>query len=111
VRRNAVTADWIGAGIRLNAVAPGLIETPLIAEGRSDATMAPLLDMFPLPIGRGGRAEEIAALIAFLLSADASFFCGAVVFADGGTDALLRADDFPAPWDLDMRSATRALRQ
>ena len=73
--------------------------------------MAPLLDMFPLPIGRAGRADEIAALIEFLLGPDASFFCGSVVFADGGTDALLRAEDIPAPWDLDLRGASEAFQQ
>jgi NAD(P)-dependent dehydrogenase (short-subunit alcohol dehydrogenase family) len=97
VRRRAVTDDWIGAGIRLNAVAPGMIDTAMTAEGRADPTMAPLLDMFPIPLGRPGRPEEIAALIAFLLGPEARFFCGSIVFADGGTDALLRADDWPAP--------------
>jgi NAD(P)-dependent dehydrogenase (short-subunit alcohol dehydrogenase family) len=97
VRHRAVTTEWIGAGIRLNAVAPGMIDTPLVAEGRADPTLGPLLDLFPIPIGRPGRPEEIAALIAFLLGPDATFFCGSVVFADGGTDALLRPDDWPAP--------------
>ena len=110
VRRNAVTPAWIGAGIRLNAVAPGLIETAMIAEGRADPAVAPMLDLFPLPIGRGGRPEEIAAVIDFLLGDDASLLCGAVVFADGGTDALLRTDDLPSPWNIDVRAAARALR-
>jgi NAD(P)-dependent dehydrogenase (short-subunit alcohol dehydrogenase family) len=110
VRRNAVRKDWIGSDIRLNAVAPGLIETPMIAEGRADPAVAPMLDLFPLPNGRGGRPDEIAAVIEFLLGEDASLVCGAVLFADGGTDALLRGDDQPAPWEIDMRSAARALR-
>jgi NAD(P)-dependent dehydrogenase (short-subunit alcohol dehydrogenase family) len=100
VRRQAVSDGWIGAGIRLNAVAPGMIDTAMVAEGRADPTMAPLLDMFPIPLGRPGRPEEIAALIDFLLGPEAGFFCGSVVFADGGTDALLRTDDWPAPWEL-----------
>ena len=54
-------------------------------------------DVFPVPIGRPGRPEEIASLLAYLLSPDAGFFCGSVVFADGGTDAAVRADDFPTP--------------
>jgi NAD(P)-dependent dehydrogenase (short-subunit alcohol dehydrogenase family) len=104
VRRHAVTDAWIGSGVRLNAVAPGMIETPMIAEGRADPEVAPMLDLFPLPIGRTGRATEIAALLAFLLSPAASFFCGSIVFADGGTDALLRADDWPSCWEPDARS-------
>jgi NAD(P)-dependent dehydrogenase (short-subunit alcohol dehydrogenase family) len=101
VRARAVSADWIGGGIRLNAVAPGLIETALIAEGRADATVGPLLDLFPIPAGRSGQPDEVAALIAFLLGPESSLLCGSIVFADGGTDALLRANDWPAPWEPD----------
>lgn len=102
VRRNAVTDAWAGAGIRLNAVAPGMIETAMVAEGRADPMVGPLMDGFPLPVGRSGRPEEIAKLVTYLLGPDAGFFCGSVVFCDGGTDALLRADAWPAPWDLNV---------
>lgn len=97
VRRNAPTRDWIGAGVRLNAIAPGLIETALAAEARQDPDIARQLDAFPIPLGRPGRAEEVAALIAFLLGAEAGFMCGSVIWLDGGTDALLRPDDWPTP--------------
>jgi NAD(P)-dependent dehydrogenase (short-subunit alcohol dehydrogenase family) len=100
VRRQATGPDWAGAGLRLNAIAPGMIETPMITEMRSDPVVGPLLDMFPLPVGRTGRAEEIAALIEFLIGPDSSFFCGSVIFCDGGTDALLRPADWPKAWDI-----------
>jgi NAD(P)-dependent dehydrogenase (short-subunit alcohol dehydrogenase family) len=95
VRRQAVTDDWIGAGIRLNAVAPGLIATPMTA-GTEDFIMG-LGDLYPIPIARAGLAGEVAALLAYLLSPDAGFFCGSVITMDGGTDAALRADHWPAP--------------
>jgi NAD(P)-dependent dehydrogenase (short-subunit alcohol dehydrogenase family) len=98
IRRNATAPEWIGAGVRLNAIAPGLVETALAAEQRNDATIGPLIEMFPLPIGRGGRPEEIAEAIDFLL---ASEFCvGTVLLVDGGTEALLRPDAWPARWDI-----------
>src|SRR4051794_6521841 len=93
VRRHAPQADWIGAGIRLNAIAPGVIETPMTKNDLEFIFSIP--DVFPVPIGRPGRPEEIAGLLAYLLSPEASFFCGSVVFADGGTDAAVRPDDFP----------------
>jgi NAD(P)-dependent dehydrogenase (short-subunit alcohol dehydrogenase family) len=95
VRAHAPTDAWIGAGIRLNAVAPGVIETPMTANDLDFIFGIP--DVFPVPIGRPGRPEEIAAVLAFLLSPDATFFCGSVVFADGGTDATVRTRDFPTP--------------
>lgn len=97
VRRNAPTRAWVGSGTTLNAVAPGVTDTPMVAEGRRDPVIGPAIDAFPLPIGRMARADEIAALIEFLLGPDARFLVGSVLFADGGTDALLRADDWPAP--------------
>lgn len=105
VRRHAPRKAWIGSGIRLNAIAPGLIDTAMTQELRSDPLIGPALDLFPVPMGRSGRPEEIAAVVSFLLGPDASLFCGAIVFADGGTDAKLRADDWPAPWVVDDPAA------
>jgi NAD(P)-dependent dehydrogenase (short-subunit alcohol dehydrogenase family) len=98
VRRQAPTDAWAGANIRLNAVAPGATQTPLLQEGLDDPLVGPLIEAFSVPIGRRGQPEEIAAVIEFLLGPDARFFCGSVVFCDGGTDAMTRADDIPPPW-------------
>ena len=93
VRRQAVTDGWIGAGIRLNAVAPGLIATPMTAE--TEEMILGLGDIFPIPIARAGTADEVAGLLAYLLGPDAGFFVGSVITMDGGTDATLRAEHWP----------------
>jgi NAD(P)-dependent dehydrogenase (short-subunit alcohol dehydrogenase family) len=96
VRRSA--PSWAKDGIRLNAVAPGLVDTPMSDSVRADAQIGPLIGALPVPLGRGGRPDELAALIVFLLSDAAGFFCGSVLLCDGGTEALLRPDDWPARW-------------
>jgi len=88
-REQGVRSEWAGAGIRLNAVAPGLIATAMTDEVRKDPVFGRFADTYPTALGRPGRPEEIAALITFLLSDDASLLVGSVVFADGGTDAIM----------------------
>jgi NAD(P)-dependent dehydrogenase (short-subunit alcohol dehydrogenase family) len=107
VRRSATGPDWAESGVRLNAIAPGMIDTPMVAEMRSDPTTGPMLDWLPIPLGRPGRPEEIAALVDFLLGPDGSFFCGSVLYCDGGSDALLRTRDWPAAWDISVRELSR----
>jgi len=96
VRRHAPTQEWIGAGITLNAVAPGVVTTAMTEEIMKDPTLGPQFEQFPVPAGRHGQPEELAALVEFLLGPNARFICGSLIFADGGTDALLRSDDWPA---------------
>ncbi len=90
VRRRA--SGWGKAGVRLNAVAPGPVLTPLLQGSLDDPELGPLVDALPIPLDRRADPAEIAAVVAFLLGADASFVHGTVVFADGGTDALVRPD-------------------
>jgi len=94
VRRHAPGPDWAGTGIRLNAVAPGAVMTPLLREGLAHPLYGDAIRGFPIPTGGFGTADDIAAAVTFLLGPDARFFCGSVVFCDGGSDAMLRADAY-----------------
>ena len=97
VRRHAVTAGWAGAGIRLNALAPGAIMTPMLERQLAIPDEAKHVHRFPVPIGGFGDAGALADWVVFMLSASADFLCGSVVFVDGGSDAYFRADDWPRP--------------
>lgn len=92
LRRRAV--DWGRAGIRLNAVAPGMVETPLLQAGLDDPLYGPAIGRFQAPLGRRARPEEIATVIEFLLGRGAAYVHGALFFVDGGSDAMSRPTQF-----------------
>lgn len=80
----SLAAEWAARGVRVNAVAPTYIETPLTAFGiKENPEMYKVwLDMTPM--GRVGQPEEIASVVHFLASDAASLVTGAIVVADGG---------------------------
>jgi NAD(P)-dependent dehydrogenase (short-subunit alcohol dehydrogenase family) len=90
VRRRA--GAWGRAWVRLNAVAPGPVDTPLLAGGLEDPVLGPLIEALPVPMQRRATATEIAAAIGFLLDPANGYVHGSVLFVDGGSDALLRPD-------------------
>ncbi|MCZ6888248.1 MAG: SDR family oxidoreductase, partial [Gammaproteobacteria bacterium] len=73
-------------GVRVNAIAPGYIETPMTAMARESEEATHYLESLH-PIGRLGQPEEIASVAAFLASDDASFITGIVLPVDGGYTA------------------------
>jgi NAD(P)-dependent dehydrogenase (short-subunit alcohol dehydrogenase family) len=92
-------------GIRVNAVAPGIVPTDLFAAapdapgGKADMTRR----ASTTPLRRAGTADDIAAVVAFLLSADAAYMTGEVVSADGGASIVssVRPSGGAGAWDTD----------
>jgi NAD(P)-dependent dehydrogenase (short-subunit alcohol dehydrogenase family) len=92
MKRNAPV--YATEGIRINALAPGLIKTPLSDAIQNDPVYGEAVKLFAdsIPIGRQGLPEDIAPAASFLLSENASFISGSVLYIDGGHDALFRPD-------------------
>ena len=76
----SLAAEWGGRGVRVNAVSPGYVATPLLEA--MEKKHAQWVDGAVL--GRMGQPEEIAATVAFLLSDEAGFYCGSELLVDGG---------------------------
>jgi NAD(P)-dependent dehydrogenase (short-subunit alcohol dehydrogenase family) len=74
---------WAQSGIRVNAVCPGVIDTPMSAAAASDPQIRAIIEQMT-PMGRMGRAEEIAAAVVWLCSEQASFITGHPLVIDGG---------------------------
>ncbi|MFG2141228.1 SDR family oxidoreductase [Streptomyces sp. NPDC048650] len=94
LRRAAVTEDWAAAGIPLNAVAPGTIVTPMTAPLLGSSETRKIVDAtVPMPLHGHARPEQVAPLLAWLVSPENTHVTGQIVFLDGGADAVLRGDD------------------
>lgn len=77
---------WATSGVRVNSLHPGFIGTAQLLE-RYEGTPRHEAMLANTPIGRLGRGEEIAAVVAFLVSDDSTFMTGSEVYADGGYTA------------------------
>jgi NAD(P)-dependent dehydrogenase (short-subunit alcohol dehydrogenase family) len=81
-----VASEGARRGVRANVVAPGLIDTPL---GRLASAGRPSRASTPVPLGRMGTAGEVASVVVFLLSGEASYVTGQVLAVDGGLSSLV----------------------
>ncbi len=80
----SLAAEWGKRGVRVNAVAPTYIETPLTAFGIKDNPEMYKTWLEMTPMGRVGQPDEVASVVHFLASDAASLMTGAIVLADGG---------------------------
>ncbi|WP_280443899.1 SDR family oxidoreductase [Nocardia brasiliensis] len=94
VRRTAPTPEWAGIGIPLNAVAPGVVDTPAAAWILTDDEMRTAIETAaPQPLGGfPGRPEWVGHLLCWLASPENHFVTGQVIFADGGAEVTLVGD-------------------
>ncbi len=93
VRLTAPTADWAGAGIPLNAIAPAVVLSPMTAElVATEEGRKKLNEQVPMPLNGPMQPLAAARLLAWLSGEENTHLCGQVIFIDGGYDATVRGD-------------------
>ncbi|MFC0862106.1 SDR family oxidoreductase [Sphaerimonospora cavernae] len=94
LRRVCVTPEWAGCGIPLNAVAPGVVLTPMSDPLFADEEMRKAMDAaVPMPLNGYAEPEVVAEALRWLVSPANSHMTGQVVYVDGGAEATLRGPD------------------
>ena len=91
MRRVCVSHDWAGAGIPLNAVAPGVVRTPMSEPLFADERMKAVMDhAVPMPLHGYADADTIAATLGWLIGTQNTHMTGQVLYVDGGAEVSLR---------------------
>ena len=94
IRRECIKQEWAGAGIPLNAVGPGIVETPMVADMIATAEARAAIDaMVPMPLNQYLKARQVAYLLVWLASEENTHTTGQTIYIDGGSDAALRGDN------------------
>lgn len=94
VRMRSVSPEWAGAGIPLNAVAPGIVTTPMTSDLLSTPESVAFLDaVVPMPLNYHQPPESIANLLIWLTSPQNTHCAGQTIYCDGGSDVVLRGED------------------
>lgn len=98
IRRESIKPEWAGAGIPVNAVGPGVVETPMTKDMIATAeAREQMLKVVPMPLNGFLKPENVAELLIWLASEANSHVTGQTIYIDGGSDASLRGDNI---WDL-----------
>lgn len=79
-----MATEYAPDGVRVNAIAPGIVQTPATADRLANSKHFRRLTLGVVPMGRLGKPEEIASVAAFLVSSDASYVTGHTIVVDGG---------------------------
>ncbi|NKZ02995.1 SDR family oxidoreductase [Actinomadura latina] len=91
MRRVCTTPEWAGAGIPLNAIAPGVVKTPMTEPLFADEAMFEIMnEAVPMPLNGYADPEVIAEALRWLISPVNSHMAGQVIYVDGGAEATLR---------------------
>ena len=94
IRRECIKPEWAGARIPLNAVGPGMVETPMIAPMIATAKSQAAIDaMVPMPLNHYLKPRQVSYLLAWLTSEENTHTTGQTIYIDGGADALVRGDN------------------
>jgi NAD(P)-dependent dehydrogenase (short-subunit alcohol dehydrogenase family) len=98
VRRECIKPQWAGECIPLNAIGPGIVRTPMVADMIATEEARAALDaQVPMPCNYYLEPEDAAHLLIWLASVENSHVTGQVIYIDGGSDAAIRGENV---WDL-----------